>query len=92
MTMLDLLKLMVKQQASDLLISAAAPPSLKVGGQVLPVKTDPLTPEVARELVYSIMNDKQQAEFEAEKECNFALTPADIGRFRINVFQQRNHV
>ncbi|MDP6135299.1 uncharacterized protein METZ01_LOCUS119921 [marine metagenome] len=92
MKMLDLLRLMVKQQASDLLISVAAPPSLKVAGQVLPIKTDPLTPELARELIFSIMNDKQQAEFEAEKECNFALTPADIGRFRINVFQQRNQV
>ena len=92
MTMHDLFRLMVKQNASDLLISVGAPPSLKIDGQVLPIKTDPLTPDVARDLVFSIMTEVQHAEFELDNELNFAVTPADIGRFRINVFRQRNHV
>ena len=92
MTMHDLFRLMVKQNASDLLISVGAPPSLKIDGQVLPVKADPLTPDVARDLVFSIMTEVQHAEFELDNELNFAVTPADIGRFRINVFRQRNHV
>ena len=86
MTMHDLFRLMAKQNASDLLISVGAPPSLKIDGQVLPVKANPLTPDVARDLVFSIMTEVQHAEFELDNELNFAVTPADIGRFRINVF------
>jgi twitching motility protein PilU len=92
MTMYDLFRLVVKQNASDLFISVGAPPSLKIDGQVLPIKTDPLTPDVAQDLVFSIMSEAQRAEFELDNELNFAVTPADIGRFRINVFRQRNHV
>ncbi len=90
--MYDLFRLVVKQNASDLFISVGAPPSLKIDGQVLPIKTDPLTPDVAQDLVFSIMSEAQRAEFELDNELNFAVTPADIGRFRINVFRQRNHV
>ena len=92
MTMHDLFRLMVKQNASDLFISVGAPPSLKVDGQVLPIKTDPLTSDMAQDLVFSVMTEVQRAEFELDNELNFAVTPADIGRFRINVFRQRNHV
>ena len=78
MTMHDLFRLMVKQNASDLFISVGAPPSLKIDGQVLPIKTDPLTSDMAQDLVFSVMTEVQRAEFELDNELNFAVTPADM--------------
>ena len=92
MEVLDLFRLMISKDTSDLFVAVGAPPSLKVDGQVLPIKTDPLTPETARQLVYSLMDDKQRRQFETEKECNFAVNPEGLGRFRINVFQQQGQV
>lgn len=88
----SLLKLMVHKNASDLFITAGLPPSLKVNGQIGPVAKGSLTPDQARQIVYSIMTDGQRREFEASQECNFALSRPGVGRFRVNVFQQRNQV
>ncbi|KAA3624991.1 MAG: PilT/PilU family type 4a pilus ATPase [Proteobacteria bacterium] len=90
--MTDLLQLMLKQNASDLFITVAAPPSLKIDGRVIPVKTAALTPEQSRDMAYSIMNDYQRKEFERTKECNFAISPNEMGRFRVNVFIQQGVV
>ncbi|PKM43670.1 MAG: type IV pili twitching motility protein PilT [Gammaproteobacteria bacterium HGW-Gammaproteobacteria-1] len=88
----QLLKLMVHKNASDLFITAGIPPSMKVNGQIAPVAKASLTPDQAKQVVYSIMNDDQRETFESTRECNFALSRSGIGRFRVNVFQQRNQV
>lgn len=92
MNMTDLLQLMLKQSASDLFITTGAPPSLKIDGRVIPVKTPALTAEQSRDMAYSIMNDYQRKEFERTKECNFAISPSELGRFRVNVFIQQGFV
>ena len=92
MDVLDLLQLVIKKGASDLFITAYAPPSLKIDGQVLPVKMSNLKPEICRDLAYSLMSDSQQNQFESDKEANFAVNPEGLGRFRVNVFQQQSTV
>ena len=86
----SLLKLMVHKNASDLFVTAGIPPSMKVSGKIMPVSKGSLTPDQARAVVYSIMDAKQRAEFEQTHECNFAISRSGVGRFRVNVFQQRN--
>lgn len=88
--MRNLLKLMVEREASDLFITVGKPPSLKVHGKVGPASKSNLTAADTRALVYSIMNDRQLKEYEATKECNFAIAPQGIGRFRVNTFIQQS--
>lgn len=88
----SLLKFMVKKKASDLFITAGVAPSFKVHGKLEPLSRTGLTPEQARALVFSIMSSQHRATFERTMECNFALHIANVGRFRVNVFQQQNHV
>ena len=85
----DLLRLMISKKASDLFITAGFPPAIKIDGRVTPVSNQTLTPQHTMELARSIMNDKQAHEFESTKECNFAISPPDIGRFRVNTFVQQ---
>lgn len=85
-----LLKLMVEKQASDLFITTGVAPSIKVNGVILPVGKTPLTPEKARQVVESIMDEKQRLEFRDKKELNFAIGRAGVGRFRVSAFYQRN--
>ena len=92
MQFVDLLKMMVEKNSSDLFITAGIAPCLKVHGKVVPVSKNPLTPEQARELAYGIMTEDKRTEFETTKECNFAINPKGIGRFRVNVFMQQNRV
>jgi len=88
----DLLRLMVSKKASDLFITVGFPPAIKVDGKVTPVSQQPLTPQHTSDLVRSVMNDRQAAEFEAHKECNFAISPSGIGRFRVNAFVQMGSI
>jgi twitching motility protein PilU len=88
----DLLKLMVQRNGSDLFITADFPPAIKIDGKVTKVSSQPLSPTHSLTLARSIMSDKQVAEFEKTKECNFAISPAGIGRFRVNAFMQQGHV
>ena len=85
----DLLRLMLSKKASDLFITADYPPAIKVDGKMTPVSQQALTAQHALELVHAIMNAKQKAEFEETKECNFAMHPSGIGRFRVNAFVQQ---
>ncbi|MFT7686314.1 MAG: twitching motility protein PilU [Candidatus Azotimanducaceae bacterium] len=85
-----LLKVVVDQGASDLFITAALPPSIKVSGRMLPMSKTPLTPEQAKEIVHSTMTESQIQEFEVERECNFAIHSPIAGRFRVSAFYQRN--
>ncbi|MDR2031934.1 MAG: PilT/PilU family type 4a pilus ATPase [Azoarcus sp.] len=88
----DLLRLMLQKNGSDLLITAGFPPAIKVDGRVVPQSNQPLSPAHTAELARAVMNDRQAAEFEASKECNFAISPAGIGRFRTNAFVQQGRV
>jgi twitching motility protein PilU len=90
--MYDLLKLMVSKKGSDLFITSEFPPAFKIDGKVTPVSNQALTPQHTSELARAIMNDKQAAEFESRKECNFAISPAGIGRFRVNAFVQQGRI
>ncbi|EXI75235.1 MAG TPA: PilT/PilU family type 4a pilus ATPase [Candidatus Accumulibacter phosphatis] len=88
----ELLRLMVQKNGSDLFITANFPPAIKVDGKVIPVSSQPLLPQHSAELARSLMNDRQASEFEATKECNFAISPAGIGRFRVNALVQQGRV
>ena len=90
--MYDLLRLMVSRRASDLFITVGFPPAIKIDGKMTPVSNQPLTPAHTVDLARAIMNDRQAAEFESSKECNFAINPAGIGRFRVNAFVQQANV
>jgi twitching motility protein PilU len=88
----DLLKLMKHKKASDLFITAGVAPSIKVDGRIQAITSQSLTPEQAREFCYGIMNEEQRKQFEKTNECNFAIHPKEIGRFRVNVFMQQSYV
>jgi twitching motility protein PilU len=90
--MQDLLRLMAQKKGSDLFITSGFPPAIKIDGKMTPVSNQQLTPQHTVELARAIMNDKQAAEFEATKECNFAISPSGIGRFRVNAFVQMGRV
>jgi len=82
----NLLKKMVDLKGSDLFLTAGHPPSIKVDGTIKPFADRPLTSEQSSVIVRAIMNDKQSREFDATKECNFAIAPPGIGRFRVSAF------
>jgi twitching motility protein PilU len=88
----DLLRAMVAKKASDLFITVGFPPAIKLDGKMTPVAQQPLTAQHTAELVRAVMNDKQAGEFEATHECNFAINPAGIGRFRVSAFLQQGRV
>ncbi len=88
----DLLRLMSARGGSDLFLTADFPPAIKVDGKVTRVSPQPLTGQHTLALARSVMNERQAAEFERTKECNFAIAPQGIGRFRVNAFMQQGHV
>lgn len=90
--MSDLLRLMLSKKASDLFITAGFPPAFKIDGKMTPVSQQSLTAQHTEMLAKAIMNEKQAGEFETSQECNFAINPAGIGRFRVNAFVQQQRV
>ncbi len=92
MELKDLLKVMIDKDGSDLFLSTGAPPSMKAFGKLVPMTDKVLPPGYTKKIAYSIMNDDQIAEFEKSPEMNLALFEEGIGRFRVNIFQQRNEV
>ncbi len=88
----NLLRGMISKKASDLFITTGFPPAFKIDGRMTPVSNQALTMQHTQELARSIMNDRQAAEFETTHECNFAISPHSIGRFRVNVFLQQQRV
>ncbi len=89
--MRDLLKLMIEKEGSDLFITVGFPPAIKIHGKITPVSKTVLTPDNTKALAYAVMNDKQLKEYEATKECNFAVNPVGVGRFRANAFIQQSY-
>ena len=90
--MFDLLRLMTSKGGSDLFITAGFPPAIKVDGKMTPVSSQALTAGHTADLARAIMNDKQTALFELSKEANFAISPGDLGRFRVSAFVQMSCV
>jgi twitching motility protein PilU len=81
---------MVQQKASDLFITVAVPPTIKIDGQLVALSGEKLTAEQTKEIIFELLNDEQKKAFLKEKEFNFAIQKHDLGRFRVNVFQQRS--
>lgn len=92
MVIKDLLKIMVERDASDIYVTTEAPPMYRIQGTTQPVGADNLTPDQTKELAYSMMNEKQTADFEQKLEMNLALYYPELGRFRVNIFYQRRNV
>jgi twitching motility protein PilU len=87
----SLLKHAKDSGASDIFITTGFAPAIKVDGKIAPVSNQPLSSEQSKEFVYSLMNERQAAEFSASSECNFAISVDDVGRFRVNAFVQQGH-
>jgi twitching motility protein PilU len=88
----DLLKLLNSRNGSDLFITADFPPAIKVDGKIAKVSPQALNAGHTLALARAVMNDRQTAEFERTMECNFAISPPGIGRFRVNAFIQQGKV
>ncbi|MEJ2601912.1 MAG: PilT/PilU family type 4a pilus ATPase [Gammaproteobacteria bacterium] len=88
----NLLKKLVEKKGSDLFITTGFPPAIKIDGEVHRATEQPLSADQSAIIVRSIMNDKQAREFDATKECNFAINPQGIGRFRVSAFVQQGNV
>jgi len=92
MELKDLLKVMVDKDGSDLFLSTGAPPSMKAHGRLIAMTDKVLPPGYTRKIANQIMNEDQRTEFEEKLEMNLALMEEGIGRFRVNMFVQRNEV
>src|SRR3984957_9848890 len=90
--MQDLLRRVTEKKASDLFITSGFPPAIKIDGEIRPQSERALTSEQSATLVRAIMNDRQTKEFDSSKECNFAIAPPGIGRFRVSAFVQQGAV
>ncbi len=88
----ELLRMMVDRKASDMFLTVGFPPALKIDGALKPVAKQALTSQHTVELARAMMNDKQAAAFESTNECNFAIAPPGIGRFRVSAFMQQGRV
>ncbi len=86
------LQVLVKHDGSDLYLSTGAPPSAKFNGELKPLAKQPLPAGVVKKLAYELMNEQQIQDFELKPEMNLALSEAGVGRFRINIFKQRNEI
>jgi len=91
-TLEELLRVMVERGASDLHISAGSPPRIRVDGVLVPTEHETLDAEASQRIIYSILDNEQIGVFERDQELDVAFGIAGIGRFRTNVFLQRNAV
>ena len=87
-----LLKQMVKHEASDLYLTTGAPPSAKIFGTLKLFSQEKCAPNEVKEIAYELMSAEQIEEFELKPEMNLAVSEAKVGRFRVNIFKQRNQV
>ena len=88
----DYLKILVMKDGSDLYLTTGAPATAKIDGRMLPIDKESLAPGRVKEIAYSLMDEEKIAQFEKAPEMNLALSEPGIGRFRVNIFQQRNQV
>lgn len=88
----DLLRMMIEKDGSDLFLTTGAPPSMKAQGKLIPLIDKKLPEGMVKKIAYQIMSDDQIKEFEQSPEMNLAVADPDIGRFRVNIFQQRGEI
>ncbi|MCP5345812.1 MAG: PilT/PilU family type 4a pilus ATPase [Pseudomonadales bacterium] len=88
----ELLKLLIEKEGSDLFLTTNAPPTIKAHGKLVPVTDKRLPPGAAKKIAYQIMSDDQIRDFEKNPEMNLAIQEKDVGRFRVNIFQQRGEI
>jgi len=88
----DLLKMMIEKDGSDLFLTTGAKPSMKAFGKLTPLVDKSLPEGMVKKLAYQIMNEDQIKDFEKSPEMNLAIAEPDIGRFRVNIFQQRGEI
>ncbi len=88
----DFLRMMIEKDGSDLFLTTGAPPSMKAHGKLVPLINKKLPEGMVKKIAYQIMNDEQIAEFEKSPEMNLAVADDEIGRFRVNIFQQRGEI
>ena len=88
----DLLRMMIEKDGSDLFLTTGAPPSMKAFGKLVPLIDKKLPEGMVKKIAYQIMNDEQIKEFEKSPEMNLAVADPEIGRFRVNIFQQRGEI
>jgi len=88
----DLLRLATERRASDLLLTVGLPPMMRVDGEWQPTDVEPLTPTLTRRLMYAMMDEKKQRNFEERRELDFSFSLSGHGRFRVNAFFQRGSV
>jgi len=86
------LRFLISSKASDLFLTAGFPPAIKLNGKVSPISKQTLTPGNVQLLIKSLMTERQRLDFEATRECNFAIQVNSAGRFRVNVFVQQGHI
>jgi twitching motility protein PilT len=92
MDLIDLLKLTIEEDASDLHIAVGRPPVIRVDGSLRDVGTDVIMPDQAKKMIYSILNDSQKQKFEENKELDFSLSVSRLSRFRVNIHYQRGTI
>ncbi|HID31813.1 MAG TPA: type IV pili twitching motility protein PilT, partial [bacterium (Candidatus Stahlbacteria)] len=92
LTMKQLLEEMVHRNATDLHLTAAAPPMIRIDGSLMPTNYEILTPEKIQQLLYSLLNDQQKKKFEMEWELDFSFGIPGLSRFRGNMFLQRGTI
>lgn len=88
----DLLRMMIEKDGSDLFLTTGAPPSMKAQGKLIPLIDKKLPEGMVKKIACQIMSDDQIKEFEQSPEMNLAVADPDIGRFRVNIFQQRGEI
>jgi len=88
----DLLRLLVEKEGSDLFLTTGAPPSIKAHGKIVPVVERKLPPGAVKTIAYEIMTEEQIKDFERNPEMNLAIQEKNVGRFRVNIFQQRGEI
>ncbi len=92
MDIIDLLRKAVKQGASDIIFSVGVPPMMRFQGRLRPYGKEPLSPELTKGMVYSLLDDEQKAKYEEEHELDLSISIKNIGRFRVNCYRQQGFV
>jgi twitching motility protein PilT len=88
-TIQEFLEIAVKEDASDLHVTTYIPPRIRVHGVLKNIDHPPLTPSETKQVIYSVLTDRQKRQFEEKLELDFSFGIKDLGRFRANVFMQK---
>lgn len=88
----DILRVATERKASDVHITVGLPPMVRLDGELAPLQFQALSPTDSRRLIYDVLSDDQLNKFETKRELDFGYSVKGLGRFRFNVYMQRNSV